>query len=62
MAVPTKGELLDHLELLDSVLGEMATRWFDGISPEVRDQIAVRAYQPNLRMLIRARRRPLPRA
>lgn len=58
---PTRAELLDLLEQLDISLATWVGRWADSIPPEVRAEILLQAYEPVLRMLIRARRRPTPR-
>jgi hypothetical protein len=58
---PTRSDLLDWLEQMDLVLSSMAGRWFDGIRAEVRAEILTQLYEPNLNMLIRARRRPRAR-
>jgi hypothetical protein len=61
--LPSKPELLDLLDHLETVLGDMMRRWDHGepIDPSVRLEIMMGAYEPVLRMLVRARRRPLPR-
>jgi hypothetical protein len=58
---PTRAELLDLLESLEIVLGDMMRRWQGGIPAEVRAEIMVQAYEPLIRMLIRGRRLPSPR-
>lgn len=58
---PTRSELLDLLERQTLALSSLVGRWQDGIPPEVRAEIMTELYEPVLQMLIRARRRPLPR-
>jgi hypothetical protein len=58
---PTRAELLDLLETLELALSSMAGRWQGGIPAEVRAEIMTEAYEPALKALIRAKRRPLPR-
>lgn len=59
--LPHKLDYLDLIDTLENVLSDMMLRWFDGIPAEVRAELMVRAYEPVLHMLIRARRRPEPR-
>lgn len=59
--MPHKLEYLDLLDMLEVVLSDMMLRSSDGIVAEVRAELMVRAYEPVLHMLIRARRRPEPR-
>jgi hypothetical protein len=42
-------------------LSSMMRRWEGGISAEVRAEIMTEAYEPVLRTLMLARRRPIPR-
>jgi hypothetical protein len=58
---PTRVELLDFLEQHFLALASMATRWQDGIPAEVRAEIITEAYEPVLKTLMLARRRPIPR-
>lgn len=59
---PLREELLDLMESLEIVLSDIMRRWDDGgVQPELRAEIMTTAYEPLLRMLIRARRRPVPR-
>jgi len=59
MSVPTKKDLLDLLDLLETAASDMMRRWNQGhpIEAAVRDEIAVRIYRPVLLILIRAKRR-----
>lgn len=57
MSVPTKPQLLDLLDRLELTLSNMMRRWTNGILPEIRAEIMTEAYEPVLRMLIRAKRR-----
>lgn len=59
--VPSKPELLDLLDALEVKMSDLMRRWDDGVAPEIRAEIMVELYEPTLRLLIRARRRPLPR-
>lgn len=58
---PTREEILDMMETLELVLGDMMRRWENGILPETRAEIMTKAYEPVLQILIRTRRRPVPR-
>lgn len=58
---PTRAECLDWIEQLDLIFSSWVGRWWDHIPPEMRAEILMQTYEPNLRILIRARRRPLPR-
>ncbi len=58
---PTRIELLDLMESLEIVLGDMMRSWQGGIPAESRVEIMVQVYEPLLRMLIRAGRHPMPR-
>jgi hypothetical protein len=58
---PSLRDVLDLLSLLEIKMSDLMRRWDDGVAPEIRAEIMVELYEPTLRLLIRARRRPLPR-
>jgi hypothetical protein len=58
---PTRNELLDMLDAIETAAAEMVGRWWNGIAAEVRVELDKKIRTPALRMLIRARRRPRPR-
>jgi hypothetical protein len=49
------------MEVVEVALSSMMRRWQNGIPAEVRTEIMIEAYEPLLRMLIRAGRHPMPR-
>jgi hypothetical protein len=57
----TLRETLDILDLVVTNLASIMSRWQDGVAPELRAEIMLHAHDPLLRLLLRARRRPLPR-
>lgn len=54
----TLRETLDVLDEVEVGLSDLMRRWDDGIPAEIRAEIAIRAYEPVLKILIRGRRRP----
>jgi hypothetical protein len=54
---PTKREILDGLEAVEVALSSMMRRWQGGISPELRAEIMIEAYEPVLHILLHAERR-----
>ncbi|WP_428484916.1 hypothetical protein [Rhodopila sp.] len=55
---PKRSEILDRMDEVEAALLSIVRRWQDGVAPELRDEINVKAREPLLRMLIRAGRRP----
>lgn len=58
---PTVAELLELLEAQEIALHSIMTRWEDGVPAELRAEVMVQIYEPALHMLMRAKRRPIPR-
>jgi hypothetical protein len=58
---PTMAELLDLLEAMADAAFDIVRRWDDGVQPELRAEVLTNIYEPAMRGLLRARRRPLPR-
>jgi len=57
--IPTRREILDILEVMETALGDIRHRWEAELPPEFRDQIAD-IHQAALLLLIRAKRRGQP--
>ncbi|WP_428484915.1 hypothetical protein [Rhodopila sp.] len=55
---PRRSDILDKTDEVEAALLSIVRRWQDGVAPELRDEINVKAREPLLRMLIRAGRRP----
>jgi hypothetical protein len=54
---PNRREILDELEAVEIALSSMMRRWQGGISPEIRAEIMIEAYEPVLHLLLRTERR-----
>jgi hypothetical protein len=55
--MPTKPELIDFIVMLAVRMVSMSSRWDNGISVEVRDEILTELYDPTINMVTRCRRR-----
>lgn len=54
----TLSRSLDVHDTIERAAHSMMTRWENGISPELREEIMVEIYQPTLCLLLKAKRRP----